>query len=201
MCKLIAITNRTLCKGNFLGQIELLAKAGVDAVVLREKDLTEKEYESLAKKVYAVCQKYGIDCILHQNVAVAKRMGVKKIHLSLPLAQKYQNELDWFDTVGVSTHSLEQIEEAQKCGADYVFFGHVFATDCKKGVSPRGTGQLQEMCSAAKVPVYAIGGITPENVDQAVHAGASGVCMMSYGMQASMEQIVAFREKMKSMPG
>ena len=109
MCKFIAITNRTLCKGDFLNQIKLLAKSSVDAIVLREKDLSEAEYEALAQKVNAVCQEYGTECILHQNVEVAKRLGVKKIHLSLPLAQKYRKELEWIEKVGVSTHSLEQI--------------------------------------------------------------------------------------------
>ena len=194
MCKFIAITNRTLCKGDFLNQIKLLAKSSVDAIVLREKDLPEAEYEALAQKVNAVCQEYGTECILHQNVEVAKRLGVKKIHLSLPLAQKYRKELEWFEKVGVSTHSLEQIRQAQECSADYVFFGHVFATDCKKGVPPRGLAKLRDVCSGAKVPVYAIGGIEPDNAAQAIAAGAAGVCIMSYGMQASEKQIRDFRK-------
>ena len=194
MCKFIAITNRTLCKGDFLNQIKLLAKSSVDAIVLREKDLSEAEYEALAQKVNAVCQEYGTECILHQNVEVAKRLGVKKIHLSLPLAQKYRKELEWFEKVGVSTHSLEQIRQAQECSADYVVFGHVFATDCKKGVPPRGLAKLRDVCSGAKVPVYAIGGIAPDNAAQAIAAGAAGVCIMSYGMQASEKQIRDFRK-------
>jgi thiamine-phosphate pyrophosphorylase len=97
-----------------------------------------------------------------------------------------------FALLGVSTHSVEQIQEACEIGASYVFYGHVFQTDCKKGVPPRGLELLQRMCAQADVPVYAIGGITPENAMQAVDAGAAGVCVMSWGMQENRETIQAF---------
>ena len=94
--------------------------------------------------------------------------------------------------VGISTHSLEQVQEAEKCNASYVFFGHVFPTDCKKGVPPRGLHFLEKICHNASVPVYAIGGITPQNAAQAVKAGAAGVCVMSWGMQEDRSQIQSF---------
>ncbi|RKI42099.1 thiamine phosphate synthase [bacterium D16-51] len=192
MCKLIAVTNRKLCRGDFLGQIEILAEAGVDSIVLREKDLGEEEYEPLAIQVLDICREYRTECILHQNIGIAGILGQKKIHLSLPAAQKNKEALKGFQVVGVSTHSLEQVQEAEKCNASYVFFGHVFPTDCKKGVPPRGLHFLQEICHNASVPVYAIGGITPQNAAQAVKAGAAGVCVMSWGMQEEKSQIQSF---------
>lgn len=192
MCKVIAVTNRKLCRGDFLEQIRVLACAGIDRIVLREKDLDETAYESLAKQVLLVCQEYGTELVLHQNIAVAKRLGVSRLHLSLPMARTYQKEVKHFDLLGVSTHSTEQIQEACVCGASYVFYGHVFQTDCKKGVPPRGLELLRKMCAQAEVPVYAIGGITPENATQALDAGAAGVCVMSWGMQESGETIQAF---------
>lgn len=192
MCKLIAVTNRKLCRGDFLEQIKILAKAGADQIVLREKDLDEREYEALAVKVLSVCREYKSECVLHQNIAVAKRLGEPGIHLSLPAAQKHKEDLKNFKTAGISTHSLEQVREAERCNASYVFFGHVFPTDCKKGVPPRGLPLLQEICRKASIPVYAIGGISPHNAAQAAEAGAAGICVMSWGMQGSMEQIQSF---------
>ena len=121
MCKLIAITNSKLCRGDFLGQIKILAEAGVDSIVLREKELGEEEYESLAIKVLDICREYKTECLLHQNIGIARKLGQAGIHLSLPAAQKNKDILRDFKVVGISTHSLEQVEEAEKCNASYVF--------------------------------------------------------------------------------
>lgn len=197
MCKVIAVTNRLLCQGDFLEQICILGRAGVDQIVLREKDLTESEYEQLAEKVLSICEGFPVTCSLHQNIQPARHLGAKSLHLSLPLAKKYQRDLEDFEWFGISTHSLEQLREAKEYGADYVFYGHVFATDCKKGMPPRGVYALQEICREAEIPVYAIGGISPENALQAVEAGAAGVCVMSWAMQQDEETIRAFVKKLK----
>lgn len=199
MCRLIVVTNRKLCPGDFLEQIHVLGRAGADQIVLREKDLDEKAYAGLAQKVLAICREYGMECVLHQNIQAAKRLGAKKLHLSLPVATKNREKLKEFEYLGISTHSPEQLEEAERCGADYVFYGHVFATECKKGVPPRGLKGLSEICGLARIPVYAIGGISPENASLAVEAGASGVCVMSWGMQQTEERIREFAEKCHRM--
>ena len=64
-------------------------------------------------------------------------------------------------------------------GADYLTAGHIFPTDCKKGLAPRGIDFLQNICQTVQVPVFGIGGIHPGNIEQVLDAGASGVCMMS----------------------
>lgn len=195
MCKVIAVTNRKLCRGDFLERIRMLGRAGVDQIVLREKDLEESAYEELSRKVLAACQDFVVKCSLHQYIGAAKRLGARNLHLSLPLAVQNKQELGHFDWFGISVHSLGQLREAQDCGVDYIFYGHVFATDCKKGVPPRGLDALRGICKAAEVPVYAIGGISPENAIQAAEAGADGVCVMSWGMQQKEEVVRAFVEK------
>lgn len=199
--KLIVVTDRRLCRRPFLQQVEILARAKVDAIVLREKDLPEWEYEALAGQVLAICKEYGVRCILHQNISVARRLGADSLHLSLAAAKGYSRQ-EWqdrladregggrsFGQIGFSVHSLEELETAQELGADYVFFGHVFATACKPGAEPRGLEALHEICREAKVPVFAIGGISPENAWHALEAGAAGVCVMSWGMQADEAQL------------
>ena len=64
-------------------------------------------------------------------------------------------------------------------GASYVTGGHIFATDCKKGVPPRGLDFLKAVCSSVNIPVYAIGGINGDNINSVLNAGASGACIMS----------------------
>ena len=80
-------------------------------------------------------------------------------------------------------HSAEQLEQAERLGAKYVTAGHIFVTNCKKGLPPRGLDFLRDMCERANVPVYAIGGINADNAEMALNAGADGVCVMSAIMQ------------------
>ena len=81
--------------------------------------------------------------------------------------------------IGVSCHSAEEAETAEKHGATYISAGHIFDTDCKRGVPGRGLAFLEATCKAVSVPVYAIGGISPENIDAVRAAGAAGACIMS----------------------
>lgn len=180
MYKSICVTNRHLVAGDFIEQLKKVAACGCSAIILREKDLTKDEYERLAGQVLAALAGYEIPCILHTYVDSAIRLQADRIHLpSAALSELSEKKKRCFQTIGVSVHSREEAVCAWKAGADYLTAGHVFATDCKKGVPPRGLDFLSEICAAVPIPVYAIGGITPENAQSCIAAGAAGVCMMS----------------------
>ena len=87
------------------------------------------------------------------------------------------------EPIGVSVHSVEEAKEAEKLGASYLTAGHVFATECKKGLLPRGLEFLEEICDSVAIPVYAIGGIHPGNLRQIEESKAAGACMMSEYMK------------------
>ena len=74
---------------------------------------------------------------------------------------------------------MEDMRFAVECGASQIVLGTIFETDCKKGLKGSGTGFVREICRACPVPVYAIGGITPERLPEVMEAGAAGGCMMS----------------------
>ncbi|WP_318506710.1 thiamine phosphate synthase [Bacillus sp. T3] len=82
-------------------------------------------------------------------------------------------------TVGRSVHSFEEAKQAEIDGADYVVYGHCFETNCKRGKPANGLTLLEEMVKKLCIPVYGIGGITPERVGLMQKAGAAGVAMMS----------------------
>ena len=84
-----------------------------------------------------------------------------------------------FPILGVSCHSVEEAGKAKELGCTYIIAGHIFETDCKKGVPPRGLEFLKEVCDTIDIPVYAIGGITMDNIALVKNAGAAGGCMMS----------------------
>lgn len=192
MSDLICITNRKLCSNNFLDQIEMIASAHSKAIVLREKDLSEKEYEQLARQVMQICQKHGTQCILHSFSNVAIALGAVAVHMPLPLLQKMiPQEKSHFQIIGASCHSLEEAKEAQDLGCTYITAGHIFLTDCKKGLPGRGLSFLEEICKAVRIPVYAIGGISSQNMESVRKTGAAGACIMSGFMRCkTVEEIM-----------
>ncbi|MCC8127769.1 MAG: thiamine phosphate synthase [Clostridiales bacterium] len=180
---MIAVTNRKLCEGDFLDQIRYLASTDIEAIILREKDLTEREYERLAAEVLAICAKENKKCILHSQIGAARRLGCPNIHLPLAVLMANRDALEGFVHIGTSVHSVEDARKAEAAGATCLTAGHIFDTDCKKGLPGRGLDFLQDVCVAVQLPVYAIGGITQENLDEVIAAGAAGGCMMSAAMR------------------
>lgn len=179
MCKLICVTDRSLC-ADFETQLDRICEGGADAVILRAKELSEDEYEHLALRVKSICDKHGTKLILHTFADVAKKLGIKSIHLPLPVLSGLGKDVrESFTEIGASCHSREEAEQAVRLGAAYIVAGHIFETDCKRGLKGRGLEFLSEISKSVSVPVFAIGGITPEKVKSVLRSGASGVCVMS----------------------
>lgn len=180
MSDIICVTNRALCTDDFLQQLTRIAQAAPAAILLREKDLPEAEYKQLAASVLAICRKHHVPCILHSFVNAAIQLGHDSIHLPLPLLRQMSPEQKaQFSVIGASCHSSSDAKEAEGLGCTYITAGHVFMTDCKKGLPPRGLTFLQEVCESVSIPVYAIGGIDADNVAEVRAAGAKGACVMS----------------------
>ena len=182
--KLNIISNRKLCENeNLERQIEkifsayekkiILKKFEIVTLTLREKDLDKNEYLNLVKKIYPICEKYRINLILHQNYDNFKSLNK---NIREELIKKYKR-------IGVSIHSLDEAKEVESLGATYVVGGHIFKTDCKKGLEPRGLNFIKELSSILTIPIFAIGGINKENSNLVLNSGAFGVCMMSSLME------------------
>lgn len=173
---IICVTQRTLCT-DFLLQLDKIGAAKPKFIILREKDLSEKEYKGLALKALEICRRHRVPMACNSFYKVAAEIGAEGIHLPLALAETIS--LSPYKNVGISVHSPDEALRAQELGADYIVYGHIFATDCKKGLPPRGTEQLRKICHSLTIPTYAIGGITPQNYKEVINAGARGICLMS----------------------
>ncbi|MGN1090727.1 MAG: thiamine phosphate synthase [Huintestinicola sp.] len=182
MFKVICVTQRSLVKGDFCEQIEKICKAGADRVILREKDMSPAEYTELAKRVMEICSRYDVPFSVNTFTDIAKELGSENIHLSYRDFAGGKGK--GFACVGVSVHSAEEAAAAERGGASYLIAGHIFVTDCKKGIPPRGTQYLEEICRRVSVPVYGIGGINEDNAKEVSVTGADGVCIMSGLMKA-----------------
>lgn len=173
-----------LVQGDFLEQMKRVIHLHPHAVILREKDLPDDAYEALAEKILRLCDEEGVCCFLHSRVSIARRLGCRRIHLSIPAlgamseAERIRLRED-FEEISVSCHSLEDVNLAVKNGATQIILGTIFETECKKGLKGKGPGFVEAICKVCPLPVYAIGGISMERLPQVRKAGAAGGCMMS----------------------
>jgi thiamine-phosphate pyrophosphorylase len=186
-----------------LRKIEAASDAGVDWIQIREKDLSGKDCAALTREALqrtarsspgpvaeaAAAAKFPASQTMPTRILVNDRLDVAisenagGVHLgekSLPvaeakrLADSQAGSGDFL--IGVSCHSVQEAKSAAACGADYLLFGPVFATPSKTAFgAPQGLERLAEVCSAASVPVLAIGGVTLEKSSACFAAGASGI--------------------------
>lgn len=197
MFDVVCVTNRKLCKDDFLTRLSYIAQSNVSRIILREKDLSEEEYFDLAEKALKIGSEFNKEIILHNYLSVAKSLSQTKIHLPLSVLKNCKDIKKNFDVVGTSVHNISELKLAESLGADYVFAGHIFKTDCKKDLEPRGTAFLQSICDNSNIPVYAIGGITLDTVSKLKSINSKrfqGVCIMSEFM--TCDDPVNFAEKM-----
>lgn len=181
MSDIICVTNRVLCREDFSIRLARIAAAGPHAIILREKDLSDAEYALLAARVQEICTFWGVPLVLNGHAALAAQHGLPA-QLSLAAAGGSHGLTDF----GVSVHAPQEARAACAQGACWLVAGHVWDTACKAGTPGRGEHFLGDTVrAAAGVPVYAIGGVTPERMPAVRATGAAGACVMSALMTCS----------------
>lgn len=188
---LTAVTDSSLLPSSvsLTERIILLCKLGVRRIVLREKGMPLPDYEKIAKEFVTVCSENCVISVISHRRDIALECGSDELQLSIDELRKDPGIVDEFRSICVSVHSKEEAIEAQSLGASSVTAGHVFATECKKGLPERGLGFLKSVVDSVDIPVYAIGGIDLDVIDSVYHTGASGICLMSTMMNSSKEHI------------
>jgi thiamine-phosphate pyrophosphorylase len=163
--------------------------AGVDWVQIREKDLSARELLALAKAaIDAAAEDRGARSspartMVNDRLDVALAAGAAGVHLGRESVAA-GDVVRWCRSgnapaeflIGVSCHSVAEVEAAQLAGANYAMFGPVFDTPSKRPFgTPQGIAKLAEACRAVRIPVIAIGGVAAENQTECVRAGAAGI--------------------------
>jgi thiamine-phosphate pyrophosphorylase len=163
-----------------LAAVTAAAAAGVDWVHVRRPDAAARELADLTRAVLAICRPCGVRVAVNDRLDVALALEADGVQLgarSLPvgLARGIAGNC----RIGASVHSLAEARRAAADGADWLTFGHVFATASHPDEPPRGVAALAAVADAVATPVIAIGGITAERVPEALAAGAAGVAVIS----------------------
>ncbi|MEC0127121.1 thiamine phosphate synthase [Paenibacillus pabuli] len=152
----------------------------VDYIHIREKQLSLKQRMLWAQTL----KRQGVPSnriIMNGSGQLAQHGLVGGVHWGQAAIRSYDKELGRVDRLrlGVSVHSLEEAKVAEERGADYLFYGHIYASPSKPNCEPRGLASLAEVCSKLSIPVIAIGGIGTENIAAIRTAGAKGAAVIS----------------------
>lgn len=180
--RLYAVTDLSWLHGETLyEQVEKALKGGVTLVQLREKELSEADFEQEAKELLELCHKYNVNLIINDNVALAAKVGADGVHIgqSDMGVEKARAILGKEKTIGVTAKTVEQAKAAEAAGADYLGSGAVFGTSTKKDAKPMDHALLQEICESVKIPVVAIGGIDGGNILLLKGRKMAGVAVVS----------------------
>ena len=179
---LYVVLDRTASGGRDLETVlDAVLKGGARIVQLREKTLPSGTLFPLAERLRARCRTAGVPFIVNDRVDLAVAVGADGVHLGqddLPPAAA-RAILKPGMILGLSTHSVAQADAAQAAGADYVAVGSMYPTATKPEFQLVGPALVRELRPRIRVPLVAIGGITPENAGEVIAAGADAVAVIS----------------------
>lgn len=182
MFRFLAITNRFLCKGGPLIQaVKEAVGEGVEAVLLREQALDDHILYKVAIQFSRILETRDVPLLIAHRVDVALAVSAQGVQLgasSLPV-KVARSLLGSEALIGFSAHSIEEALQAQDQGVDYVTLSPIFPTRSKPLARPLGLDYLQEAVAKVQLPVLALGGLDPSNVEEAMGRGAHGVAVMS----------------------
>lgn len=182
MLRLYAVTDRSWVGTQTLyEQVELALRGGATCVQLREKELDRDGFYREAKELKTLCARYGVPMIINDNVALAMEVDADGVHVGQEDmdAQDVRSLIGPDKILGVTAKTIEQAQNAQRNGADYLGSGAVFGSATKANAKPMSRELLQSICQSVTIPVVAIGGIHRGNIATLAGTGIRGAAVVS----------------------
>lgn len=180
--RLYVITGENYHPGRaMLDVMEAAIRGGADIVQLRDKETPPGGLLEKARALRALTRRYRVPFIVNDHVELAREAEADGVHLGqddMPIAQA-RALLGTDAIIGRSTHAIEQARAAVREGADYLGVGPVYPTGTKPGRAAVTTSYVREAAAEITIPWVAIGGITPDNADDVLAAGARRLCAVS----------------------
>lgn len=167
-------------KSLFLKSLHQSIKDGVRWVQLRAKSLSSDKYKMLAREVCDVCASERAKVMLNTDVDTVKALGAGGVHVTamqlLKLTERPVSQEIW---LSASCHNQKEVEHANSIGVDFIFVGSVKETSSHPNTAALGWQAFSQLAEIAVMPVYAIGGMTPEDLRQCRDMGGQGIAAIS----------------------
>jgi len=191
--------------GLLLANIAEAARCGIDYIQLREKDLSARELERLAREAVELIRgvsqgaqtaKPAAKLLINSRTDVALATSADGVHLRSKDISPSEARKIWelsgagnhsTPTIGVSCHSIQEVRQAADGGATFVVFGPVFGKGDRAG-GP-GIALLRKAC-LERIPVLALGGVSLENVSACLDAGAAGIAGIRLFQQNDIHKVI-----------
>lgn len=161
----------------FLGRLEARLRGGLKLIQIREKTFARETLEVFARRAVALCHAHGAKLLVNSDAELARRIGADGVHLTAEQlrAMAVRPPLPW---CGASCHSREELRRAESLGADFAVVGPVKPTPSHPGADPLEWGRFGTAIEDAAIPVYALGGMERQDLEQAMRCGAHGIAMV-----------------------
>lgn len=173
-------------------KISRLCEAGISEIILREKNLSVSEYCALFCEVLQICNHFGVRLFLHNFFDLAFDLEHKFIWLPLGVLQNFRQNstrnLSKFEKIVISAHSINEAKLALNLGANALCLSHIFPTDCKADLEPKGLDLIRNVREFWSGEIYALGGINSQNFRSLLEAGADNIAIMSEAMKCKNEK-------------
>jgi thiamine-phosphate pyrophosphorylase len=158
-----------------------MIEGGVDLIQLRGKERSIDELVDLAAELHELTTRSSTLLIANDYAEIARKVPVEGVHVGQDddSIEVVRHKAGRAVVVGKSTHSLKQARAAQREGADYIGFGPIFATPTKPDYQPIGLKDIKQAHLEINLPIFCIGGIKIDNLEQVISAGAHRVAIVS----------------------
>ncbi|MGG1944800.1 thiamine phosphate synthase [Trinickia sp. NRRL B-1857] len=160
----------------FVAHLERVLKNGIRLVQLRAKTLTPPQYVELAEQALIACRRYDARLLLNASVDIVQAVGADGIHLtSTRLMACTARPLPSNFLVSAACHDAAQVLHANRIGADLLTVSPVLPTATHTTATPLGWPRFRELVALTEIPVFALGGMSAQTLDEARAAGAHGI--------------------------
>jgi thiamine-phosphate pyrophosphorylase len=163
-----------------------LIEGGADLIQLRGKGKSTKELIAIATELHKLTSQSSTPLIANDHAEIATRVPLEGVHVGQDddAIEIVRREVSRRLLIGKSTHSIQQAVAAEREGADYIGFGPIFATPTKPDYPPIGLDEISRVHEQVELPIFCIGGINIDNLQNVIDAGAKRVVMVSALLKA-----------------
>lgn len=179
--RLYVLISSNIASMPVINAAKLAIEGGADAIQMREKNLDDDTFLTMAEELRELTLRTGAVFIVNDRPIIAKKVDADGVHIGQydVSVHEARNILGEEKIIGISTHRIEQARKAVSDGADYISAGPVYSTKTKPHEPVVGLEYIGEVAREIEIPFFAIGSITLENLDDVLRAGASRVAVCS----------------------